>query len=53
MRFYKTQHSYYCGVDLHARNMFTHILDQEGQTVLELADLPGQHAARRGLWDAI
>jgi len=26
MRFYKTQHSYYCGIDLHARSMFTHIL---------------------------
>ena len=39
MRFYNTQHPYYCGVDLHARSMFTHILDQEGKTVLE-RDLP-------------
>src|SRR5580704_7164038 len=39
MRFYNTQHSYYCGVDLHARSMFTHILDQEGKTVFE-RDLP-------------
>jgi len=39
MRFYKTQHSYYCGIDLHARSMFTHILDHEGKTVFE-RDLP-------------
>ena len=37
-RFYKTQHSYYCGIDLHARSMFTHI-DHEGKTVFE-RDLP-------------
>lgn len=35
MRFYNTQHAFYCGVDLHARSMFTHILDQAGQTVFE------------------
>jgi transposase len=35
MRFYNRQHQYYCGVDLHARSMFTHILDAQGQTVLE------------------
>ena len=39
MRFYKTQHSYYCGIDLHARSMFTHILDHEGKTAFE-RDLP-------------
>ena len=39
MRFYNTQHSYYCGIDLHARSMFTHILDHEGKTVFE-RDLP-------------
>ena len=39
MRFYNTQHAYYCGVDLHARSMFTHILDHEGKTVFE-RDLP-------------
>ena len=33
MRFYNTQHSYYCGIDLHARSMFTHILDHDGKTV--------------------
>ena len=39
MRWYKQQHRFYCGVDLHARSMFTHILDQAGVTVFE-RDLP-------------
>jgi transposase len=39
MRFYKQQHRFYCGVDLHARSMFTHVLDADGQTVFE-TDLP-------------
>ena len=29
MRFYDQQHRYYCGVDLHARSMFIHILDAQ------------------------
>jgi transposase len=32
---YNTQHQFYCGVDLHARSMFTHILDRKGKTVFE------------------
>src|SRR5450432_898321 len=36
---YNTQHQFYCGVDLHARSMFVHILDQKGKTVFE-GDLP-------------
>ncbi len=39
MRFYKNTHAFYCGIDLHARSMFTHILDQAGTTVFE-RDLP-------------
>jgi transposase len=39
MRFYNQQHRFYCGVDLHARSMFTHVLDAEGKTVFE-KDLP-------------
>jgi transposase len=39
MRFYNSQHQYYCGVDLHARSMFLHVLDQQGQTCFE-RDLP-------------
>lgn len=35
MRFYNQQHQFYCGVVLHARSMFTHILDAAGQTVYE------------------
>jgi hypothetical protein len=35
VRFYNQPHSYYCGIELHARSMFSHILDAQGQTVLE------------------
>jgi transposase len=34
MRFYKQQHRFYCGVDLHARTLSLHVLDPQGQTVL-------------------
>ena len=33
--FYKQQHQYYCGGDLHARTLFLHILDSQGQTRFE------------------
>ena len=46
MRFYKHTHAFYAGVDLHARSMFTHILDHEGKTVFE-ADLPASPDAFR------
>jgi transposase len=36
---YSQQHRFYCGVDLHARSMFTHVLDTKGKTVFE-KDLP-------------
>ena len=36
---YSRQHRFYCGVDLHARSMFTHVLDAKGKTVFE-QDLP-------------
>jgi hypothetical protein len=39
MRVYKTPHSYYCGVDLHARSLIVNILDDKGRTRLE-QDLP-------------
>jgi hypothetical protein len=39
MRLYKEQHRFYAGVDLHARSLFTHILDDKGRTVFE-KDLP-------------
>jgi len=32
MNFYKQQHKYYCGIDLHARKMYVCILDQKGKT---------------------
>ena len=34
MRFYTTQHPFYCGIDLHARTMSLCILDQAGETLL-------------------
>ncbi len=33
MVFYSTQHELYCGVDLHAKRMYTCIIDAEGKTV--------------------
>jgi hypothetical protein len=39
VRFDCQPHRFYAGIDLHARSMFTHILDHAGQTVFE-RDLP-------------
>jgi transposase len=39
MRFYKQQHPYYCGVDLHTRQMFCCLLDQAGE-IREHRNLP-------------
>lgn len=36
---YNQPHRFYCGVDLHARSLFTHVLDHKGKTVFE-QDLP-------------
>ena len=41
MRCYTGQHRFYAGVDLHARSMFTHVLDHQGNTVFE-RDLPAE-----------
>ena len=35
MRFYTKQHSFYCGIDLHARLLAICILDQAGNIVLQ------------------
>jgi transposase len=34
MRFYTTQHKYYCGVDLHARTMYLCIIDSAGDILV-------------------
>jgi transposase len=34
MRFYNTQHPFYCGIDLHAHAMYVCILNQAGETLL-------------------
>src|SRR5262245_48998731 len=44
IRYYSQQHRFYAGVDLHARSMFIHILDQAGRTVYE-RDLPARPEA--------
>ena len=44
MRCYAGQHKFYCGVDLHARTMFTHVLAADGRTAFE-KDLPADPAA--------
>jgi transposase len=33
MRFYKNQHKYYCGIDLHAKTMYVCIVDGEGKVL--------------------
>ena len=37
MRFYNTQHPFYCGIDLHARAMYVCILNQKGKALTILA----------------
>ena len=34
MRFYTTQHQFYCGIDLHARAMYVCILNQSGEILV-------------------
>jgi hypothetical protein len=34
MRFYTTTHQHYCGIDLHAKQMYVCIINQAGETVL-------------------
>ena len=33
MNFYKQQHKYYCGIDLHAKTMYVCVIDSEGNRV--------------------
>ena len=41
MRFYIEQHQYYCGIDLHTKNMYVCIVNQAGKTLYHY-DLPTQ-----------
>ena len=34
MRFYTTQHQYYCGIDLHARTVYVCILNRDGEILV-------------------
>jgi hypothetical protein len=44
MRFYRDAHTYYCGIDLHARTMYLCLIDQHGSVLLE-QNLPCEAAA--------
>jgi len=49
MRFYQTEHPFYCGVDLHARKLYVSIVDEAG-TLVEQRNLdpgPGPFAPTR------
>ena len=46
MRFYTTQHRYYCGIDLHARSLYVCILNQAGE-ILVHHNLPADPALIR------
>ena len=41
MRFYTQSHQHWCGIDLHARSMYTCILDARGDVVVH-RDLPAR-----------
>jgi hypothetical protein len=40
MRCYQHRHRFYCGVDLHARTMFVHVLGADVETVFEHSCVP-------------
>jgi hypothetical protein len=42
MRFYTTTHKHYCGIDLHAKNMYTCVLSQEGKVHVHLCSESGR-----------
>ena len=44
MRFYRDAHTYYCGIELHARTMYLCLIDQHGSVLLE-QNLPCEAAA--------
>ena len=44
MRLYTQPHRFYCGIDLHARTLFLHVLDHDGQTRFE-KNIPARPAA--------
>ena len=48
MRFYQGKHSFYCGVDMHARSMYICLLDKEGDVVIH-RNLPNDPAGFLGL----
>ena len=56
MRFYTSQHPFYCGIDLHARTMYVCVLSQDGEVMLRRGMLPqayGYPAERRATRDLL
>jgi hypothetical protein len=55
MRFYTTTHKHYCGIDLHAKNMYVCLLSQEGKVLLHrnlrtyLKKIENKHGKRKAL----
>ena len=49
MRFYTKTHTYYCGIDLHARWMYLCVLDQQGEVLLHR----NLRACPEAFWKAI
>jgi hypothetical protein len=39
MKFYVKQNKYYCGIDLHARNLYACIIEQKGEIVKHIFSL--------------
>jgi hypothetical protein len=49
MRFYPGQHTWYCGIDLHARTMYLGILNQDGDMVGHRHRTAGPAALLQGI----
>ena len=49
MRYYKQQHTHYCGVDLHTKTMFLCVLDAKGNTVLSRNTLANPKSFRKAI----
>ena len=52
MRFYSQPHAAYCGIDLHARTMYLHFLNDRGRTRLD-KNLPARFDAVASFRDGL
>ena len=54
MRVYNQPHRYYCGVDLHARSLFGHVLDAKAPVFrLKASEHPAQGKAQPPPWEDV